>query len=63
MLSYLLCGLPLGVLVGCQPTPRQAIIEGASMAPHLYGAHTQLACADCGFQASLLLDSSLKNLL
>jgi hypothetical protein len=63
MLSYLLWGLPLGVLVGCQPTPRQAIIEGASMAPHLYGAHTQLACADCGFQASLLLDSSLKNLL
>lgn len=63
MLRFLLCGLPMGLLAGCQPPPRQAIIEGSSMAPHLYGAHSTLNCEDCGCAASFRLDLSLENLL
>lgn len=33
------------------------------MAPHLYGAHSELTCEDCGFVAAFRLDLNLKNLL
>lgn len=63
ILCVLLCSLLLGLLTGCQPPPRQAIIDGSSMAPHLYGAHSELVCEDCGFRARFRLDLALENLL
>lgn len=48
-------------LSGCDSTERVAVIEGMSMAPHLYGVHSKLACEDCGFEAVLRGDRPIEN--
>lgn len=57
----LLLVLLLISLSGCDSTERMAVIEGTSMAPHLYGVHSKLACKDCGFEAVLRGDRPIEN--
>jgi hypothetical protein len=57
----LLLVLLLISLSGCDSTERVAVIEGMSMAPHLYGVHSKLACEDCGFEAILRGDRPIEN--
>jgi hypothetical protein len=57
----LLLVLLLISLSGCDSTERVAVIEGMSMAPHLYGIHSKLACEDCGFEAVLRGDRPIEN--
>jgi len=51
----------LMMFAGCGTAERVAVIEGMSMAPHLYGVHSKLACDDCGFRAILRGDRSIEN--
>lgn len=48
-------------LAGCRPNGRPAVIEGASMAPHLFGIHNLLTCRDCQFNSVLRADQPIKN--
>ena len=57
----LLLVLILALLNGCDSAERVAVIEGMSMAPHLYGVHSKLPCVDCGFQAVLRGDVPIEN--
>ncbi|MFM7115656.1 MAG: hypothetical protein ACKO0N_03395 [Planctomycetota bacterium] len=57
----LLLVLLLISLSGCDSTERMAVIEGMSMAPHLYGVHSKLACEDCGFETVLRGDRPIEN--
>lgn len=38
------------LIVGCKDSKREAIIEGGSMVPALYGKHYRVQCEDCEFR-------------